>query len=69
MTDNDTGSVRQDPRVKISELRHDYPAYEIALISAEIWQAVSHPSPSRTVVHVAFTLDELRAKIEGDSRD
>jgi hypothetical protein len=62
-----TGQVRQDPRVKISELRRDYPAYAIGLISAEIWQAVSHPSPSRTVVHVAFTLDELCAKIESDA--
>jgi hypothetical protein len=63
-----TGQARRDPRVKVSELRRDYPAYEIGLMSTEVWQAVSYPSPSRMVLHVAFILDELRAKIEGDSR-
>lgn len=30
------------------------------------WEAIKRPTPSRTVVHVALTLSELRGKLEAD---
>ena len=62
-----TAPVRQDPRAKLSQLRRDHPEYQIGLITTQVWEAVSHPEPGQTVVHCADSLDELRAKIEGDA--
>jgi hypothetical protein len=67
MRQGQAAQVRQDPREKLSRLRRDHPQYEIRLMATEIWEAVSHPAPDRTVVHCAISLDELRAKIEGDA--
>jgi hypothetical protein len=67
MSEIQAATIRQDPRAKISQLRHDHPGYEIQLITAQMWEAVSHPEPGQTVVHVAESLDELRGKIEGDA--
>ena len=67
MTENPTAPTRQDPRAKLRALRHEHPEYQIQLITADTWEAVSHPAPGQTVVHCADSLDELRAKIESDA--
>ena len=67
MRQHQTAPIRQDPRAKLGQLRRDYPRHEIRLMTTEIWEAVSHPAPGQTVVHCAGSLDELRAKIEGDT--
>jgi hypothetical protein len=54
----------QDPQGKLSALQRDHPAYEIRLITAEVWEAVSRPAPGRTVVDCAHDLAGLRAKLE-----
>jgi hypothetical protein len=66
MTENQTAPIRQDPRVKLSQLRRTYPEHEIQLRATEMWEAVSHPAPGQTLVHCAGSLDELRAKLESD---
>jgi hypothetical protein len=58
--------TRQDPRDKVRELRAGHPECQIQLITTQLWESVSHPGPGKTVVHVAETIDELRAKIEAD---
>jgi len=67
MTQNPTAPIRQDPRAKLRALRLDHPECEIRLIATQMWEAVSHPAAGRTVVHCADSLDQLRAKIEGDA--
>lgn len=67
MTSDPTAPVRQDPRAKLRQLKRDHPQCEIRLIATQVWESVSHPAPGRTVVHCADSIDELRAKIEGDA--
>jgi hypothetical protein len=67
MTENRTAPIRRDPRTKLSQLRQSHPEYEIQLRATEVWEAVSHPAPGKTVVYCAGSLDELRAKIECDA--
>lgn len=67
MSEENTAAIRQDPRAKLCALRRDHPEYEIRLITAEMWEAVSHPEPAQTIVHIADSIDELRSKIEGDA--
>jgi hypothetical protein len=59
-----------DHRAKLRQLIRDHGhAWAIDLRPSETtcWEAVSRPTPSRTLVHCAHNLDELRAKIEGDA--
>lgn len=67
MTENQTAPMRQDPGIELGQLRQNFPECEIQLRATEMWEAVSHPAPGQTVVHCAGSLDELRAKLEGDA--
>ncbi len=67
MSENQAELVRPDPRAKVGQLRRDHPECEIRLITTQMWEAVSRPKRGQIVVHVAESLDELRARIEGDA--
>ncbi len=69
MSDNQAELARQDPRAKVGQLRRDHPECDIRLITTQMWESVSYPKRGQIVVHVAESLDELRARIERDASE
>jgi hypothetical protein len=59
----------QDHRAGLRSLLRDHgQRWEIQLVSTH-WEAVTHPSPTATIVHCADSLDGLRAKLEAAGSD